>query len=71
MVNRRRRIWAAFSGRTGMVTGLWNGHFVNVPTPLAVSTRKNIDVNGMLWQSILDNTGQPARMDQSSSEASQ
>jgi len=52
-------VHAAMSGRTGMVVGVWNGHFVNVPIELAVSSRKKVDVKGLLWQSVLDNTGQP------------
>lgn len=52
-------VHAAMSGRTAMVIGLWNGHFVHVPVSEAVATRKQIDPDGPLWQSILDNTGQP------------
>jgi 6-phosphofructokinase 1 len=52
-------VHAAMSGRTAMVLGLWNGHLVHVPTRRAVSERKKIDPNGWLWQSVLDNTGQP------------
>jgi len=53
-------VHAAMAGKTGMVVGLWNGHFVHVPMARAVETRKQIDPTGSLWQSILDNTGQPA-----------
>ena len=52
-------VHAAMSGRTAMVVGLWNGQFVHIPTELAVATRKNIDTKSLLWQSVLDNTGQP------------
>lgn len=52
-------VHAAMSGRTAMVTGLWNGQFVHIPTELAISTRKRIDTASLLWQSVLDNTGQP------------
>jgi len=52
-------VHAAMSGRTAMVVGLWNGHFVHVPTELAIATRKKVDTAGLLWQSVLDNTGQP------------
>ena len=41
------------------MVGLWNGHFVHVPIRLSVSGRKKIDPSGLLWQSVLDNTGQP------------
>ena len=52
-------VHAALSGRTGMMVGIWNGHFVHVPIQLSVSGRNKIDPLGLLWQSILDNTGQP------------
>jgi 6-phosphofructokinase 1 len=53
---------AAMSGRTGMVVGIWNGHFVHIPTQLSVKDRKKIDKSGLLWQSVLDNTGQPREL---------
>ncbi len=52
-------VHAVMSGRTGMVVGLWNGHFVHVPIQLSVRDRKKIDTSDLLWQSVLDNTGQP------------
>jgi 6-phosphofructokinase 1 len=52
-------VHAAMSGRTGMVVGVWNGHFVHVPTSLSVRERKQVDTSSLLWQSVLDNTGQP------------
>ena len=50
---------AAMCGRTAMVVGLWNGHFVHVPMEKAVEKRKQIDPGGSFWHSVLDNTGQP------------
>lgn len=52
-------VHAAMSGRTGMVVGIWNGHFVHVPIQVSVRDRKKIDTSDLLWQSVLDNTGQP------------
>jgi len=52
-------VHAALSGSTGMMVGIWNGHFIHVPIKLSVSGRKKIDPSGLLWQSVLDNTGQP------------
>lgn len=52
-------VHAAMSGRTGLVVGLWNGHFVYVPVDKSVSVRKQIDPHGSLWNSVLHNTGQP------------
>lgn len=51
-------VHAAMTGRTAMVVGIWNGHFVHVPMVKAVSRRKVIDPEGSLWRSVLDNTGQ-------------
>jgi 6-phosphofructokinase 1 len=51
------------SGRTGLVIGELNGHFVHVPMEKAVAERKKVDPFGVLWQSVLDNTGQPARLE--------
>jgi len=52
-------VHAAMSGRTEMVISNWNGHFVHVPGELMVKKRKNLDTSSLLWQSVLDNTGQP------------
>jgi 6-phosphofructokinase 1 len=52
-------VHAALAGRTGVVVGLWHGQFVHVPVEKAVSKRKQIDPLGPLWQSVLNNTGQP------------
>jgi 6-phosphofructokinase 1 len=52
-------VHAALSGRTGMMVGIWNSHFIHVPIELSVRERKKIDPLSLLWQSVLDNTGQP------------
>ncbi len=52
-------VHAAMSGRTEMVVSNWNGHFVHVPTRLMVRERKKVDTSGLLFMSLLDNTGQP------------
>lgn len=61
-------VHAAMTGRTAMVVGLWNSHFVHVPMGKAVEERKKIDPSGSLWQSILDNTGQPANLSRAKSK---
>jgi len=55
-------VHAAMSGRTNMVIGFWNHHFTHVPTRLAVSQRKKIDPQGILWNSVLAATGQSLDM---------
>jgi 6-phosphofructokinase 1 len=52
-------VHAAMAGRTAMVVSLWNGRFVHVPMQPAIETRKRVDPTGSLWQSVLNNTGQP------------
>jgi 6-phosphofructokinase 1 len=53
---------AAMAGRTDMVIGYWNQHFTHVPIPLAVSGRKQVELEGDTWQAVLASTGQPHEM---------
>jgi len=55
-------VHAGMAGRTNMVVGIWNQHFVDVPIPLAIAERKEIDPHGELWQRVLESSGQPAAM---------
>jgi 6-phosphofructokinase 1 len=55
-------VHAGLSGRTNMVVSFWNHQFTHVPISLAVSQRKKIDPEGMLWSSVLASTGQPKDM---------
>ena len=55
-------VHAGMSGRTNMVVSFWNHQFTHVPISLAVSERKKIDPEGMLWSSVLASTGQPRDM---------
>jgi 6-phosphofructokinase 1 len=50
---------AAMAGKTDLLIGMWNDHFVHVPIALTVQRRKKIDPNGVLWNSVLEDTGQP------------
>ena len=45
-------VHAAMSGRTDMVVGHWHDAFTHVPISLAISSRKKIDTNGQLWNSV-------------------
>ncbi len=53
-------VHAAMSGRTEMIVGLWHSHGVHVPTAMAVSDRKVVDLTGQLWRNVLSATGQSA-----------
>jgi len=52
-------VHAGISGRTDMVIGYWNQHFVHVPTAVTIRQRKKVDPFGHLWQTVLETTGQP------------
>jgi 6-phosphofructokinase 1 len=58
-------VHAAMAGYTDVVIGHWNDSFTNVPIPLAVHSRKKIDVNGPLWNSIKAVTWQKNRASKS------
>jgi len=55
-------VHAGLSGRTNMVVSFWNHQFTHVPIPLAVSTRKKIEPDSALWNSVITSTGQPREM---------
>ncbi len=52
-------VHAGMAGKTDMVVGYWKNRFTHVPISLAISSRKKIDLNSFLWQSVLAATGQP------------
>ncbi len=52
-------VHAGMAGKTNMVVGTWNEQFVYVPMAMIVSGRKQVDLNGSLWGSVLEGTGQP------------
>ena len=49
-------------GADAFAVGAWHGHFTHVPLALATATRRRIDPQGALWQSVIEATGQPALM---------
>jgi 6-phosphofructokinase 1 len=55
----RNAVHAALAGNTEMLIGRWHGRFVHVPMPLATRFRKQVDVSGDLWTSVIESTGQP------------
>ncbi|MBW2568874.1 MAG: ATP-dependent 6-phosphofructokinase [Deltaproteobacteria bacterium] len=54
----RDAVHAAMAGKTGMLIGHWNNHFVHIPISASAGKRKRIDPDGKLWLSILEATGQ-------------
>jgi len=55
-------VHAAMSGRTDFVVGVWQNDFTVLPIPLSVKERKKVDLEGSLWSSVLEATGQPVSM---------
>jgi 6-phosphofructokinase 1 len=51
-------VHAGMSGRTNMVVGTWNSEYVYIPSRLVVEKRKQVDLKGTLWSSVLQATGQ-------------
>eukprot|EP01118_Nematostelium_gracile_P009319 TRINITY_DN3129_c0_g1_i1.p1 TRINITY_DN3129_c0_g1~~TRINITY_DN3129_c0_g1_i1.p1 ORF type:complete len:427 (+),score=106.02 TRINITY_DN3129_c0_g1_i1:124-1404(+) len=52
-------VHAAMSGRTGVVPGVVQGRFVNLPIRKVVEKRRVVDPCDMFYQVFLDNSGQP------------
>lgn len=55
-------VHAAMAGKTRLVIGLVNNHFVHLPMEVVVSQRKKIDPEGSLWRDVLEATQQPLQM---------
>ncbi len=56
----RSAVHAAMAGRTGLMIGYLNSHFVHVPIGRAVAEKKRVDVESPTWAAVLSATGQPA-----------
>jgi 6-phosphofructokinase 1 len=54
-------VHAAMAGKTNMVVGRWHGHHVNLPIGVVTVRRRKVSLQGDLWLSVLEATGQPAR----------
>jgi len=55
-------VHAAMAGKTDAVIGYWNQNFIVIPIPVAVKERKKLNLEGELWWSVLESTGQPPIM---------
>jgi 6-phosphofructokinase 1 len=55
-------VHAAMAGKTAMLVGRWHGAFVHLPIALATQGRRKVDPHSELWHSVLESTGQPARL---------
>ncbi len=54
----RDAVHAGMAGKTAMIIGHWNDHFVHVPMALTAGIRKHVHTEGKLWQTVLEATGQ-------------
>jgi 6-phosphofructokinase 1 len=55
-------VHAGMAGKTGMLVGSWNNLFIHIPIQTVVRRRKHINLQGNLWRSVLESTGQPEHM---------
>ena len=49
-------VHSGMAGKTNALVGYWNQNFTLVPIKLALSCRKNVEVNSSLWRSIVEIT---------------
>ncbi len=54
----RNAVHAGMAGKTKLVIGRWNNHFVHIPMQAATSQRKQVCPEGELWSAVLEATGQ-------------
>jgi 6-phosphofructokinase 1 len=51
-------VHAGMAGKTNLLISLWNNEYVHVPIRAAVANRKQVELDGNLWMSVLESTGQ-------------
>jgi 6-phosphofructokinase 1 len=56
----RNAVHAGMAGKTDLLIGNRNNHFVHVPMKLLAGKRRHVNPKGMLWRSALEATGQPS-----------
>lgn len=56
----QKAVHAGMAGKTNMLLGQWNNVYVHVPIKSAVAARKKVALDGVLWRSVLETTGQPS-----------
>jgi 6-phosphofructokinase 1 len=58
----RDAVHAGMAGKTKLIVGHWNNHFVHVPLEASAGKRKKINSTGKLWSTVLESTGQSSLM---------
>jgi 6-phosphofructokinase 1 len=54
----RNAVHAGMAGKTKLLIGRWNSHFVHVPMEASVRKRKKVHPHGELWSAVQEATGQ-------------
>jgi len=54
----RDAVHAGMAGKTKLLVGHWNNHFILLPMSASAGKRKQMDPKGKLWLSVLGATGQ-------------
>ena len=54
----RSAVHAGMAGKTKLIIGRWNSHFVHVPMECSAGKRKQVSPDGELWSAVLAATGQ-------------
>jgi 6-phosphofructokinase 1 len=54
----RNAVHAGMAGKTKLVIGRWNNHFVHIPMEATTCKRKQVAPDGELWSAVLEATGQ-------------
>ena len=54
----RDAVHAGIAGKTRLLIGHWNNHFVHVPMSASAGKRKQVNPDGKLWSTVLEATGQ-------------
>jgi 6-phosphofructokinase 1 len=54
----RNAVHAGMAGKTKMLVGLCNNHFVHIPMQATAGKRRHVDCCGDRWMSVLEITGQ-------------
>lgn len=54
----RDAVHAGMAGKTKLLVGRWNNHFVHIPMSASAGKRKKIDPRDKLWLGVLGATGQ-------------
>jgi 6-phosphofructokinase 1 len=58
----RHAVHAGMAGKTGMVIARWHHRYVHLPMTLVARGRRKVEPQGDFWRSVLESTGQPARI---------